>query len=964
MAEGEGRLPGAGHGHTVAGVAHSSDGTQALTFSAQWTKQKVGGKGLETGGASLKVQLRGAFDTSRAQIAAWIVDAGYELAAPGEAPGLVITDAALGPGITVAACAESIPVLAMNAADEDLPALLAAGLGDFLSPPVTREGLLARLALFEKRQRPAPRPGAWEAPDYHAVLDASPDAIFVMDAAASGPWRVTYVNQAYVRLTRSPAAETLGKSVAELLPPAAARDADRRCREAAESGFAMDFEVTMEVRERRLTLHVSLAPINGGRGECRRLVCTARDITESRLAEEILHANEERLYAIVEAAGDGIMVIDGAGMIESFNPAAEQMFSFEAIEVLGRAANLLMGWHSAEERGGIAAPGPVPGRRSTPRFREETVARRKDGSTFPAEISVSEMWIAGERKFTGVIRDVTERKLAEERFETLAERAPIGIYIAQDGVFQYVNPRFADLTGFSAGEALGTNPLDYVLPEDREAVRESAVRMLKGQGAGAHEYRIRHRGGEVRWIMENLVSLDYRGKRAAYGYYIDVTGRKEAEAALRKSEERYRATFQQLHDVLYKTDEAGVIKMVSPSVQRLLGYTPEELLGVSAETLYASRDVAITMLQRLRQGQSLEDYEVDLLRRDGSPVTVSLTASLIFGDGEDRLAIQGTVRDISERKRAEEERDRYFDLSIDMLAVTDLEARFLRVNPAWERVLGYPKEKMLGRTVMRFAHPDHLQKVIDDAIRTLEGETLNDIRTMFLTAEGETRWLSWNTSAVINGQAYSVVRDVTDLVQAEDEQATMLRLVEEHASILTEQAAELDSLRAEAEYAANHDMLTGLLNRRAWFNAAVSQQGPAVAIADIDHFKRINDTWGHPAGDAVLAEVARRLEGALKDAVVGRVGGEEFAILFTCPLDAARASCEGALAAVAASPIALPGGEEVAVTLSAGLAPLRTGRHTRDEAVARAYEGADAALYAAKEAGRARLVVAPLRRAA
>ncbi len=1036
--------------------------------------------------------LRPAVEAQCEPMASWIVDGGHELVAAGEPADVAIVDGAMGPEAAALACrGVRAPAIVVNVRDEDVAALVEAGVNDVLSPPVTRSRLLGRLALFQNRRGSAHGPGlegAWDGPTYRAVLDAASDGIFVLDRGADRLWRMSFVNPSYARLVRRPAGEITGRTLDEFVPRMAAKDASRRILEAVRARGPIEYEEAFDFGARKMVLQTSLTPIFDARGRCRRLVGTVRDVTEGRVAEEILHANEERLHAIVEAAGDGIIVIDGQGIIESFNPAAEQLFGYEAIEVLGRNVSCLMPEPFNAEHDGHIARYLATGRRRVMGVRRETVAKRADGSTFPVEISLSEMWIAGERKFTGMLRDVTERKLAEERFETLAERAPIGIYIAQDGAFQYVNPRFAALTGYAVEEVLGSNPLDIVLPEDRELVRENAVRMLKGQATGSYEYRIRSGTGEIRWIMENLVSLDYRGKRAAYGYYIDVTARKEAEAALRESEERYRSTFQQLHDVFYKTDETGVITMVSPSVQRVLGYEPEELLGASAGVLYTSGDGARTMLERLLRGESLEDYEIDLLRKDGTPVTVSLTASFIFGEGPDRMAIQGTVRDIterkraqaalreseeryrstfelmhdifyrtdaegrftmvspscfrqadytveemvgkpaasvyarpeeygaflaeiaangfvndaevlmlrkdgsempvslngvllrdeagapagiqgsvrdiSERKRAEEERDRYFELSLDMLAVTDLEARFLRVNPAWERVLGYPKEKMIGRTVMRFAHPDHRQKVIDDALLTLEGQSLNDKRSLFLTATGEARWLSWNTSPVTNGLAYSVVRDVTDLVGAEEEQARLLAQLEENARVLTEQAAELEALREEAEYAANHDMLTGMLNRRAWFNAALSQRGTAVAVADIDHFKRINDTWGHPAGDTVLAEVARRMEAALERAVLGRVGGEEFAILFSCPFEGAGEACERVLAAVATAPIALPGGEEITVTVSVGLAPWRSGRHTREEALARAYEEADAALYDAKEAGRAQLAVAPILKAA
>ena len=152
-----------------------------------------------------------------------------------------------------------------------------------------------------------------------------------------------------------------------------------------------------------------------------------------------------------------------------------------------------------------------------------------------------------------ISRDVTQRKQAEERFRLLAEHSPIGIYIAQDRAIAYVNPRFEALTGYSAGELIGSDPLLLVIPEDRQLVRDSAVAMLKGERETEYEYRIAHKSGDTRWIMENLVSIEYEGKRAALGNYSDITERKAAEDELEKT----------LHELARSNEELGQFAYVA-----------------------------------------------------------------------------------------------------------------------------------------------------------------------------------------------------------------------------------------------------------------------------------------------------------------------------------------------------------------------------------------------------------------
>jgi PAS domain S-box-containing protein len=152
-----------------------------------------------------------------------------------------------------------------------------------------------------------------------------------------------------------------------------------------------------------------------------------------------------------------------------------------------------------------------------------------------------------------ISRDVTERKSAEERFRLLSEHSPIGIYIAQDRAIRYVNPRFEALTGYSSDELIGSDPLQLVIAEDRQLVHDCAVAMLKGERETEYEYRIAHKSGDTRWIMENLVSIEYEGRRAALGNYIDITERKRADQELEKT----------LHELARSNEELGQFAYVA-----------------------------------------------------------------------------------------------------------------------------------------------------------------------------------------------------------------------------------------------------------------------------------------------------------------------------------------------------------------------------------------------------------------
>jgi diguanylate cyclase (GGDEF)-like protein len=174
---------------------------------------------------------------------------------------------------------------------------------------------------------------------------------------------------------------------------------------------------------------------------------------------------------------------------------------------------------------------------------------------------------------------------------------------------------------------------------------------------------------------------------------------------------------------------------------------------------------------------------------------------------------------------------------------------------------------------------------------------------------------------------------------------------------LEAEAAELERLRQRAAYQATHDELTGLLNRRAWFETAIECGRGTVLLLDIDNFKRINDLYGHPVGDAVLRGISERfLEAFPAGAVIGRLGGEEFGVLLADSLPVARERCEAVLEAIERSVVSH---RDIAlsVTLSAGAAAW-TGTGDRARSLETTYERADAAMYEAKRAGRNRVAEA------
>ncbi|RLA92719.1 MAG: hypothetical protein DRG25_05830, partial [Deltaproteobacteria bacterium] len=186
--------------------------------------------------------------------------------------------------------------------------------------------------------------------------------------------------------------------------------------------------------------------------------------------------------------------------------------------------------------------------------------------------------IEARKRIAELEKIATESKWADEFSKILILTSPIGIYIVQDSKFKLVSPKFQKITGYSEDKLIGMNPLSLVFPEDREMVRENAVKMLKRERLSPYEFRVIAGSGETRWIMETVTSIQYQGRRAALGNFMDITELKQMREALREREERYRMLIQQSVEAIYLFDpETKRILEANPAFLNLLGYKAPEI---------------------------------------------------------------------------------------------------------------------------------------------------------------------------------------------------------------------------------------------------------------------------------------------------------------------------------------------------------------------------------------------------
>jgi diguanylate cyclase (GGDEF)-like protein/PAS domain S-box-containing protein len=532
----------------------------------------------------------------------------------------------------------------------------------------------------------------------------------------------------------------------------------------------------------------------------------------------------------------------------------------------------------------------------------------------------------------------------EELFSTLAAHTPVGIFVSSaEGGCVYVNERWCELTGLSPEQAMGDGWAVAVHPDDSPRVnREWAEAAAHGRDSVV-EYRFVRPDGSVSWVEGYAAALRDDDVRVIgwVGTCLDFTARKEAE-------ERFRRAFVDAPIGMALLSPDGRWRQVNAALCELLGYSEAQLTRLSYADVTHPDDLEASAEHSRRQLDGEADQlriEKRFVRRDGGVVWVALTSSLVRDTLGEPTYFVAQVEDVSERiaaesalQQAEEQFRRAFEDAPIGMALVGLDGRWLRVNAKLSELTGYSEEELLSRTWREITHPDDLDESADRISAVVDGRARSlHHEKRYLHADGSTVWVRVSSTIVRDAAGrplhfVSQIEDIRDRRRAED------RLKE----------------------LADHDPLTGLLNRRRFDEELrdtvlrLRRHGgrAALVLIDIDRFKAVNDTHGHKVGDDVLVGVAGALSGRLRATdVVGRLGGDEFAVLLfeTGPEDSLRVA--GQLAAA----IRGRSVEGVSVTVSIGVVMLDAeGGLSEGEALV----AADRALYRAKSEGRDRVSMA------
>lgn len=494
------------------------------------------------------------------------------------------------------------------------------------------------------------------------------------------------------------------------------------------------------------------------------------------------------MSSFFERVKDAVIVVDTrTRQIVLWNAAAERVFGYSTVEALELCVEALVPEYlKARHREGMARYTKT-GRGSYIDSQEllEVPALRKGGEEIYIELSLSPIGAVDDgsddgRFVVGIVRDITDRKLAEEalfqseeRYRLLVDLSPETIAVHNEGKIVYANAAGARLLGASkAEELIGRSLSDFVHPDYVERV-EAWVRQTQEEGKPTDltEIKMVRLGGEI-------IDVEIRGMPIAYGrlpatqiVLRNITEHKRAEEALRRSEELLRTGIGNVPIVLFTLDREGVFTLSEGNGLKVLGREPGEVVGRSIFEVYRDIPQVLENVSRALAGETLQ------VETNVAGLVFDTWYSPLRGENGEVVGLVGVAFDITERKQIEEARSQLVaivDSSDDAIIGKNLEGVITSWNSGAQKLYGYSAEEVVGRSISILVPRDRLDEVATILERVRRGESVDHYETVRTRRDGEHLHVSitvspFRDSAGNIAGASTIARDITGRKRAERE---------------------------------------------------------------------------------------------------------------------------------------------------------------------------------------------------
>jgi diguanylate cyclase (GGDEF)-like protein/PAS domain S-box-containing protein len=254
----------------------------------------------------------------------------------------------------------------------------------------------------------------------------------------------------------------------------------------------------------------------------------------------------KQLSQVFESWGNGVILESADGIILSWNKGAQELYGYSADEIKGKPHSYLVPPDVEDSINKIK--GKIIHGENIAWY--EAAHMRKDGSRINVSLTVSPLRNeSGDVVvFSILVNNTAEQEQEKELFSAITHSSPIGIYIVRDRKICYINHQFETIVGFNMNELMSTKVLSYIHPDDRELVRNNAINSLKTGVCQPYEYRVVTKSGKIKWILETVISIRYKGERATLGNFMDITESKHLQEETRQANEKLTMVVKKLEE--------------------------------------------------------------------------------------------------------------------------------------------------------------------------------------------------------------------------------------------------------------------------------------------------------------------------------------------------------------------------------------------------------------------------------
>jgi diguanylate cyclase (GGDEF)-like protein/PAS domain S-box-containing protein len=694
------------------------------------------------------------------------------------------------------------------------------------------------------------------------------------------------------------------------------------------------------------------------------------DVTERRRhADEVARLAREQ-EAILGTASIGIVFLKDRKIVRC-NRRYEEMYGYAPGELVGKPTAEL--YANPEDRAKAPAAYELLARGQ--KARRVEMRRRKDGTTFwtradgkavdPHDPYKGSVW---------TVEDITEQRRAEEELQrVLAEQQAllnnvvVGIAFSLERKIVRCNRRFEELFGFAPGGAIGASWREAYFTDDEFEERRRTYAELDEGHIHTREQWLRRQDGSGFWCRVTARAVEAGQPAKGYVWLLDdVSERKRADEALERMVREQDAILQNVLTGIAFIKDRHILRC-NRRFEQIFGYEPGELLNRTTRFMFASdADYAKAggpVYDAVWAGET-QYLEREQVRKDGGRIWCSISGRAVQ-PGDPSQGSVWLLDDITQEHDAEQRVQRALaeqELILDnaTVGIAFLRNRvILRCNRYFEEMMGAGPGELVGQsTTVLFASKEEWQRAGKQSDKAQPGESF----------EGEARFRRRDGSTFIGrvrgrridaGEAEQEwIWSYDDVTAEREADARVKSALESLERAVADRTTELEEAKARAQHLADHDALTGLPNRRLLEDRltqalAMSQrnrQHTAVMFVDLDRFKTINDSLGHAVGDVLLKEVSQRLVEQLRTGdTICRIGGDEFVLVLP---QIKRTSDVAQVAHKVIEQLSLPvmaEERELVVTPSIGIAIFPDDGRDAETLI----RNADAAMYHAKEAGRA-----------